>query len=152
FWPLMVGGTIALIPPGAHRDPKMILDYALKYNVTILQFVPSMLQMILEEISPIQKAKLSNLRVVVSSGESLKKELVSDFYNKMPGKLFNSWGATEVSIDSTCFDCTPQDSSGKSIVSVGRPIDNNRVYILDEHLIPVPYGVPGDLYIAGIGL
>lgn len=152
FWPLMVGGTIALIPPGAHRDPKMILDYAVKHNVTLLQFVPSMLQMILEEISPIQKAELSNLRIVVSSGESLKRELVSEFYQKMPGKLFNSWGATEVSIDSTCFDCDPQDHSGKDIVSVGRPIDNNRVYILDEYLVPVPYGVPGDLYIAGIGL
>lgn len=152
FWPLMVGGIIALIPPGTHRDPKIILDYAIKYNVAVLQFVPSMLQMILDEITLEQKEKLTNLRVVVSSGEALKKDVVNTFYEKFPGRLFNSWGATEVSIDSTCYDCLPFDPNCKDVIYVGRPIDNNRVYVLDEELAPVPYGVPGNLYIAGIGL
>ncbi|WP_260398968.1 non-ribosomal peptide synthetase [Peribacillus simplex] len=152
FWPLMVGGKIAFIPPGAHRDPVSILNYALKYNVTLLQFVPSMLEMILQEITPQQREKLSRLRVVVSSGEALKSNLVQSFYEKMPGSLYNTWGATEVSIDSTCFDCLPMDGTRKEIVSVGRPIDNNRIYVLDQLLTPVPFGVPGDFYIAGIGL
>ncbi|NQD65520.1 amino acid adenylation domain-containing protein [Bacillus haikouensis] len=154
FWPLMAGGAVALIPPGMHKDPVSIIDYAIKYNVSLLQFVPSMLQMVVEEMSEEKKEKLSNLRVVVSSGEALKSELVNSFYKKMPGKLFNTWGATEVSIDSTCFDCWPdsQMETGSEIVSVGKPIDNNRIYVLDSFLKPVPFSVPGDLYISGIGL
>lgn len=152
FWPLMVGGRIALIPPGAHKDPHEILRYAVQYNVSLLQFVPSMLQMVIDEMTPEMKEKLQNLRVVVSSGEALKSELMNQFYEKMPGHLYNTWGATEVSIDSTCFDCQKDHTGGSYIVSVGRPIDNNRVYALDRYLQPVPIGVPGDLYIAGIGL
>ncbi|MDA1585506.1 amino acid adenylation domain-containing protein [Bacillus cereus group sp. TH230-1LC] len=152
FWPLMVGGTIALIPKGAHKDPNSIINYAIHYKTSVLQFVPSMLEMVLELIKPEQKKLLSNLRVVVSSGEALKTELVNTFYEKMPGSLFNSWGATEVSIDSTCFDCQPVYDQLPEVVSVGQPIDNNRVYVLDCYLRPVPCGTIGDLYIAGIGL
>ncbi len=85
FWPLMVGGTIALIPKGAHKDPNSIINYAIHYKTSVLQFVPSMLEMVLELIKPEQKKLLSNLRVVVSSGEALKTELVNTFYEKMPG-------------------------------------------------------------------
>lgn len=152
FWPLIVGGTVALIPANMHKDPQQILKYAVEYNVTLLQFVPSMLQMVIEQITPEQKEKLTNLKTVISSGEALKQKLVNDFYDKMPGKLYNTWGATEVSIDSTCFDCLPISTNDSEIISIGRPIDNTRVYVLDQYLEPVPYGVIGDLYIGGIGL
>ncbi|MDC2865508.1 non-ribosomal peptide synthetase [Bacillus sp. BP-3] len=152
FWPLMVGGTIALIPKDTHKDPSSIIHYAIHYKVSVLQFVPSMLQMVLDLITPEQKLLLSNLRIVVSSGEALKVELINEFYKKMPGNLFNSWGATEVSIDSTCFDCQPVCNQFSEISSVGKAIDNNRVYVLDRYLKPVPLGTVGDLYIAGIGL
>lgn len=153
FWPLLTGGTVALLPPEYHKDPSQILNYAVRYNVSLLQFVPSMLQMVLQQISPLQKEQLTRLRVVVSSGEALKQQTVNEFYLKMPGKLFNTWGATEVSIDSTCFSCHPSSSiNGGDVVSIGTPIDNNQIYILDDQLMPVPYGVIGDLYIGGIGL
>ncbi|CAM4057766.1 amino acid adenylation protein [Bacillus manliponensis] len=152
FWPLMVGGVIALIPKDMHKDPNSILQCAIHYNVSVLQFVPSMLQMVVDLITPEQRKLLSNLRVVVSSGEALKTNLINEFYEKVPGNLFNSWGATEVSIDSTCFDCAPVNSQNAEICSVGKAIDNNRVYVLNRHLKPVPIGTVGDLYIAGIGL
>lgn len=152
FWPLTVGAKIAFLPKGAHRDPVSIIEYAIKHNVSLLQFVPSMLKMVLEQITPLQRRQLTNLRIVVSSGEALHADVVRSFYERMPGKLFNTWGATEVSIDSTCYDCEPEPENGSEIVSVGRPIDNNRIYVLDKFLEPVPPGVPGDLYIAGIGL
>lgn len=154
FWPLMIGGRIALIPPETHKDPTEIINYAIRYNVSVLQFVPSVLKMVTEYITAEQKKLLSNLRVVVSSGEELTADLVNNFHLKMPGRLYNSWGATEVSIDSTCYECKPSNltTTGTQIVSVGKPIDNNRIYVLDEFKKPVPIGVTGDLYIAGIGL
>lgn len=154
FWPLMVGGQIALIPPGDHQDPQKTIDYSIYYRVSVVQFVPSMLQMVTDIMTPELKEQLTSLRVVVSSGEALTKELLQQFNKKMVGKLYNSWGATEVSIDSSCYDCPSDEdlSMETKIISVGKPIDNNRVYILNECLHPVPIGVPGHLYIAGVGL
>ncbi|SDX08713.1 amino acid adenylation domain-containing protein [Marininema mesophilum] len=152
FWPLMVGAKIALMEPGLHRDPRAILDTAIQYQVAVIQFVPSMLRMILNAITQEDKERLSTVRVVVSSGEALPASLVGSFLDKMPGDLFNSWGATEVSIDSTVHKCTEEDVLLGGIISVGRPFDNNHVYILDSLLRPVPVGVAGDLFLGGVGL
>ncbi|MGW7418883.1 non-ribosomal peptide synthetase, partial [Streptomyces sp. NPDC054813] len=64
--------------------------------------------------------------------------------------LHNQWGATEVSIDSTSHTCTTDDHDAD--VPLGRAIANNEVLLLDEHLNPVPDGIPGELYLAGVGL
>ncbi|TCS92394.1 non-ribosomal peptide synthetase [Hazenella coriacea] len=152
FWPLMVGARIALIEPGLHRDPRAIIDAGIRYQATLIQFVPSMLRMVLDNMTPEDKEQLSCVRVVISSGEALPAGLVEKFLERMPGTLFNTWGATEVSIDSTVHTCSEEDVQRGGIVSVGRPFDNNMVYVLDDDLQPVPIGVPGDLYLAGIGL
>ncbi|MBE1556815.1 non-ribosomal peptide synthetase [Sporosarcina limicola] len=152
FWPLMVGGRIALIAPGLHRDPREIINASIRYNTVHLQFVPSMLNMVLDELNSKDRQLLSSLRNCISSGEALSPKTVEHFFERMPGKLHNTWGATEVSIDSTIHTCSEQDIKEHGSVSIGKPIDNNEVYILDEFLQPVPIGILGDLYIAGIGL
>lgn len=120
-----------------------------RHQVSVMQFVPSMLKMVLDEITEEDKRALDRLRVVISSGEALHGDLVKRFLQRMPGKLFNTWGATEVSIDSTMHACSEADVQD-AVVSVGRPIDNNQVYVLDRNLQPVPTGVAGDLYIGGL--
>ncbi|WP_157721700.1 amino acid adenylation domain-containing protein [Tumebacillus avium] len=153
FWPLMVGARIAMLEPELHKDPLAIMDAAIRYETAVLQFVPSMLSLFLDAVSEEKREQLNALRVVISSGEALRADLVRSFLHQLPqAGLFNQWGATEVSIDSTCHEVTEADAHEEGIVSVGRPIDNNQVYILDGQLKPVPVGVPGDLYLAGIGL
>ncbi|MGZ4111686.1 MAG: amino acid adenylation domain-containing protein, partial [Tumebacillaceae bacterium] len=152
FWPLMVGARIALLEPGLHKDPRAIIDAAIKYQVSLLQFVPSMLTLIVDAITPEDRNNLKRLRIVVSSGEALRAELVRKFRDRVGCGLFNLWGATEVSIDSTQHACTVTDALEGAIVPVGTPIANNQVYVLDQHMQPVPIGVAGDLYLAGIGL
>ncbi|TCP59138.1 amino acid adenylation domain-containing protein [Tumebacillus sp. BK434] len=152
FWTLAYGGRIAVLEKGEHRDPRAILAAAIDYQVAVLQFVPSMLGLVLDLVTPEHREQLANLRVVVSSGEALRPELVRKFMDRMPGALQNSWGATEVSIDSTNHTCTEQDLQGHDYISIGKPFDNNRIYILDQLRQPVPIGVEGDIYIAGAGL
>ncbi|PFY16292.1 non-ribosomal peptide synthetase, partial [Bacillus pseudomycoides] len=135
-----------------HRDPKEIINAAILYNTVHLQFVPSMLNMVLDELHLEDRKYLSSLRNCISSGEALSPKTVEKFYQKMPGNLHNTWGATEVSIDSTIYTCNFKDSQDHGAVCVGKPFDNNEVYILDEYLQPVPIGVTGDLYLAGVGL
>ncbi|WUL16650.1 non-ribosomal peptide synthase/polyketide synthase [Amycolatopsis sp. NBC_00355] len=154
LWPLIVGGRVALIPPGLHRDPAAILAGAVKHQVSNLQFVPSMLTLFLEQLTPADRAALKPLRNVITSGEALQPELLKLFFDRLGenATLHNQWGATEVSIDSTMRECLRSDLDGAGSVSVGSPIANNQIHVLDEHFRPVPVGVPGDLFIGGVGL
>ncbi len=154
LWPLIVGGRVALIPPGLHRDPAAILAGAVRHRVVNLQFVPSMLTLFLEQLTPADRAALKTVRNVITSGEALQPELLKLFFDRLgeTATLHNQWGATEVSIDSTMRECLRSDLDGAGSVSVGSPIANNRIHVLDEHLRPVPVGVPGDLFIGGVGL
>jgi amino acid adenylation domain-containing protein len=154
LWPLIVGGRVALVPPGLHRDPAAILAGAVQHRVVNLQFVPSMLTLFLEQLTPADRAALKPLRNVITSGEALQPELLKLFFDRLGehATLHNQWGATEVSIDSTMRECLRSDLDGAGSVSVGSPIANNQIHVLDEHLRPVPVGVPGDLFIGGVGL
>ncbi|WP_395367080.1 amino acid adenylation domain-containing protein [Streptomyces sp. YH02] len=153
FWPLLVGARVVLIEPGLHRDPVAIRDAAIRHRVAVLQFVPSMLTLFLECLEPGHRSGLGALRHVISSGEALPPELLKLFLERLDGAvLHNQWGATEVSIDSTARHCSAQDTASPGSVSVGSPIANNEIHVLDGYLEPVPVGVPGDLYIGGIGL
>jgi amino acid adenylation domain-containing protein len=153
FWPLLVGASVALVAPGLHRDPAAIRDAAIRHRVAVLQFVPSMLTLFLECLEPGHGTELDALRHVVSSGEALPPELLRSFLDRLGhARLHNQWGATEVSIDSTARHCAAEDTRTTGPVSVGSPIANNEVHVLDEHLAPVPAGVLGDLYIGGVGL
>ncbi|WP_419893528.1 amino acid adenylation domain-containing protein [Oceanobacillus kimchii] len=152
FWPLIVGSRISVLEPELHRDTEAILKNTIKNNVSVIQFVPSVFKMFLKEIDQYNVKKLNSLRTIISSGEELKPELVNLHFSKLPAvNLYNQWGATEVSIDSTVYKCEKTDGNRKAI-PVGKPIDNNGIYILDEKLNVVPIGVVGDIYIDGIGL
>ncbi|MGA5647914.1 non-ribosomal peptide synthetase [Streptomyces seoulensis] len=155
LWPLICGGTVALLPPGLHRDPRALVDAAVRHRAVHVQFVPSVLDLFLEELTPDDTAALRrNLRSVLSSGEALRPSLVRRFREAFGDAvtLDNTWGATEVSIDSTFHICGPRDAHGTGAVSLGRPMDNNEVLVLDHRLAPLPPGVPGELCIAGTGL
>jgi enterobactin synthetase component F len=154
FWPLMVGGIIAILPGGLQRDPRAIVRAAIAHRVSVLQFVPSMLGLFLEELGDEEVEGLRDLRHVISSGERLSPELVELFFQRLGSsrcELHNQWGATEVSIDSTAHTCELSDALARE-VSIGSPIANNQVYVLDPDLEPVPVGVPGGLYLGGVGL
>ncbi|GAC44492.1 non-ribosomal peptide synthetase [Paenibacillus popilliae] len=152
FWTLMCGGRVALLEPGLHRDPRSIIQACIQYEAVHVQFVPSMLNLVLDEITPEDLRQLHKLRSTISSGEALTANLVTRGFAKLPGTLTNTWGATEVSIDSTFHVAAWEDMEAEGAVCIGRPIDNNRCYVLDEYLQPVPPGVTGNLYVAGVGL
>lgn len=152
FWPLLNGGRVALIEPGMHRDPHAIIQAAIEYQVVHLQFVPSMLNLVLDEITEKDQKQLNSVRSTISSGEALSATTVRRFFEQIPGTLNNTWGATEVSIDSTIHVCNKEDLTQEGAVCIGKPIDNNRCYVLDSQLQPVPIGIVGDLYLAGVGV
>ncbi|MFD4937699.1 amino acid adenylation domain-containing protein, partial [Streptomyces virginiae] len=155
FWPLAEGVPLVIARPEGHKDPRHLADLIREQRVSVLHFVPSMLAAFLGEAD---LADCPSLRLVVCSGEALPSELVTRFHASAPGgstRLVNLYGPTEAAVDVTAADCLSSGSgtaSASSSASIGSPVWNTRVYVLDARLRPVPVGVPGELYLAGVQL
>ncbi|MDJ0717356.1 MAG: amino acid adenylation domain-containing protein, partial [Prochloraceae cyanobacterium] len=147
FWPLITGATIVVAKPEGHKDSTYLVKLISSQQITTIHFVPSMLQVFLQEPN---LENCSSLKRVFCSGEALPFELTQRFFSKLSCQLHNLYGPTEAAIDVTFWQCQPQENL--QIVPIGRPISNTQIYILDSHLQPVPIGVPGELYLGGDGL
>jgi amino acid adenylation domain-containing protein len=148
FLPLMSGAVVVLAAPGAHRDSAAMVAAIKQEAVTVLQMVPSMLAVLVEE--PAIKECVS-LQRVFSGGEALTASLQERFAERVSwANLINLYGPTEASIDASYYACEPEVKREKVII--GRPISNTQLYLLDQQQQPVPVGTPGELYIGGVGL
>ncbi|WP_119742341.1 non-ribosomal peptide synthetase [Pseudomonas sp. Larv2_ips] len=147
FWPLITGCRLVLAGPGEHRDPHRIAQLVQEHGVTTLHFVPPLLQLFIDE--PLV-ADCTSLRRLFSGGEALPAELRNRVLAQLPAvKLHNRYGPTETAINVTHWQCQAEDGERSPI---GRPLGNVICRVLDEHLNPLPAGVPGELCIGGIGL
>ncbi len=147
FWPLMVGARLVIARPGGHRDAAYLAHVIAETNVTTLHFVPSMLQVFLEEPNVSQ---LHSLRRVFCSGEALPWEVVRRFRGRITCPLHNLYGPTEAAVDVTSWECRIDDTH--PTVPIGKPIANTRIHILDDDGRQAPIGVPGELHIGGVNL
>jgi len=144
FAPIMAGARLTLARPGGHQDGAYLINTIVNQQVTTLQLVPSMLRMLLAEDG---LERCQNLKRVFCGGEALPVELQEQFHGRFDAELYNLYGPTEATIDATCALC--DRASPPHTVTIGRPIANTQVYVLDPDLRPVPIGVPGELYIGG---
>jgi amino acid adenylation domain-containing protein len=147
FWPLLTGARLVVARPGGHRDSSYLVEVINQQKITTLHFVPSMLQLFLDDRDV---ESCSSLKRVICSGEALTGALQDRFFAKLGAELHNLYGPTEAAVDVTYWSC--QRDSTRPTVPIGRPIANTQIYILDVHLQPVPVGVAGELHIGGTGL
>ncbi len=146
FWPLITGATLVVARPEGHRDPAYLAALIRRERITTAHFVPSMLRAFLDEPAA---ADRTGLRQVMCSGEALPAPLAARFRQVLPdSRLHNLYGPTEASVDVTATEIVP----GATGVPIGRPVWNTRTYVLDAGLRPVPPGVAGELYLAGVQL
>ena len=156
FWWCLQGSRLCLLPPGGEWNPLAIVKTVQKYQVTVMHFVPSMLNVFLEYLDGKSAGflqGLASLRQVFASGEALSPFHVRNFNaivgSKAGTRLTNLYGPTEATVDVSYFDC-PSGNDFKAI-PIGRPIQNTRLYILREGK-EVAIGELGELCIAGVGL
>ncbi len=145
FWPLIVGARLHIAAPGAHRDPRRLVNEITSSGATTIHFVPSMLALFLDEPSI---ETCSSLRRVICSGEALTPDLVQRAHDRLAAELHNLYGPTEAAVDVTWWPCD-RDAPLQS-VPIGRAIANTRMHVLDADLQPVPPGAVGELFIAGV--
>ncbi|WP_241198983.1 AMP-binding protein [Rhodococcus sp. NJ-530] len=148
FWPLMVGARLVVADPGGHRDPVYLVGVIERWGVSVVHFVPSMLEVFVGELSVGELGVgCSGLRRVFVSGEGLSSVLAGRFAGVCGAELVNLYGPTEASVDVTFHVVEGVVGVG---VPIGRPVWNTRVLVLDSRLRPVPVGVVGELYVGGV--
>ena len=147
FPTLLAGARLIIAEPNGHRDCRYIAETIRAEDVSILHCVPSFLRLLIEE--PAFEDSVA-LRAVMCGGEALTPDIVAKFRQRYEAKLYNVYGPTETIIDSAYWLCGA--GSRNSIVPIGRPIPNARMYILDSKLRPVAIGVAGELHIGGVSL
>ncbi|MCP5049439.1 MAG: amino acid adenylation domain-containing protein, partial [bacterium] len=149
FWPLLEGARLTVAKPGGHKESDYLVRLIAQQRITTLHFVPSMLQVFLQEPN---LGNGDSLKRVICSGEALSVELQAHFFDALPEtvELHNLYGPTEAAVDVTYWPC--QRDNPLKVVPIGRPIANTQIYILDATHNPTPPGIPGELCIAGTGL
>jgi amino acid adenylation domain-containing protein len=147
FLPLMTGAGLVLAAPGGHQDPEYLIHEIVERQVTVLQMVPSLLRMLLEQP---ELERCRSLRRVFCGGEALPVDLQNRLLARLPVRLYNLYGPTEVSIDASSWHCSP--GSQGAIVPIGRPITNTRIFLLDSHRELIPFGATGEICVGGSGL
>src|SRR5437667_3044012 len=145
---LVVGGRTLIVEQETILDAQRILDTIARGQVNVVQVVPSYLEVLVTNLAQ-RPRELGALRYVVATGEALKKELAERWFGVQPRiRLVNAYGLTETSDDTNheIMDRPPE----RERVPLGRPVNNVSVYVVDEHLAPVPLGAPGEIVFSGV--
>ncbi|WP_329440314.1 non-ribosomal peptide synthetase [Streptomyces canus] len=152
LWQLLagpvVGGRTLVVDQETVLDVPRFVDTVVRERVNVLQVVPSYLEAVLAELGQ-RPRELAGLRCVSVTGEAVKRELVQRWFATAPGiRLANAYGLTETS-DDTNHEVMDRVPDGDR-VPLGRPVRNVRVYVVDEDLVPVPLGAPGEIVFSGV--
>nr|WEY96124.1 amino acid adenylation domain-containing protein [Bacillus subtilis] len=141
---------LVILKPGLEKEPEALINIIEKNKITHINFVPSMLQVLLNELRQINIKKLQSLKYVFSAGEALPVKTIKEFYSALSSRLENIYGPTECTIYATYYG-TDRTMKGLVNTPIGKPLGNVQAVVLKD-LELQPIGVPGELCISGVGL
>ena len=149
---LCTGGTLVLLDEWVRRDARALTDLLASQRIGRL-FVPPLMLQSLAESCGITGVVPQGLKDVITAGEQLRvtPEIVAFFQQLNGCRLHNHYGPTETHVV-TALTLSGDPGQWPAVPAIGHPISNTRIYILDEHRQLVPIGVPGEIYIGGVGL
>jgi amino acid adenylation domain-containing protein len=142
FLPLTTGARVVLIPREVAADGVRLAQRLEQTGATVMQATPATWRLLIETG---WRGK-ERLRVLCG-GEGLPRDLAAHLTERS-ADVWNMYGPTETTIWSATSRITPD----AAVITIGRPIANSQMYVLDSQLQPVPIGVSGELYIGGDGL
>jgi amino acid adenylation domain-containing protein/non-ribosomal peptide synthase protein (TIGR01720 family) len=144
---LISGSQLIFAKPEGHKDQQYLKQIIEEQKITMLHFVPSMLEVFLTDINP---SECPSLKKVLTSGEALKPSQVKLFKEKLPGtELHNLYGPTEAAIDVTYWSL-PEKKKKIKLVPIGKPVSNTQILILNSANKLLPVGCEGEIHIGGI--
>ncbi|HEY6406897.1 MAG TPA: non-ribosomal peptide synthetase, partial [Ktedonobacteraceae bacterium] len=144
LWPyLAMGASVYLLDEDSRVSPVLCRDWLIRHNITIT-FLPTTLA---EGVIALAWPAAASLRYLLTGADTLHHYPSPH----LPFALINNYGPTEATVVATYGRVFPGGQADMP-PSIGRPIANTQIYILDQHLRQVPIGEPGELYIGGVGL
>jgi amino acid adenylation domain-containing protein len=155
FAALVVGGMVEIFSDEVVQAPPRLLAGVAGGRITVLEVVPTQLRALTEEVARRPAGlPLPHLRWMYPNAETLPTELCREWFRLYPAiPLVNPYGATECADDMTHGAIRSWPAAfGPPRVPIGRPVTNMRLHALDPRLAPLPIGVPGELWIGGVGV
>ena len=158
FGTLLAGGRLVLMHPQEIKDPRRILTLLRQQRVThLLSIVSSFLRVLLDAAETLDEESIPSLQLLLTSGEQLPLSTVARARQAFSPQVevVNQYGPTEATMTTTYYRLPAwmnlAEHEAEHALS-GRPIPNMQIYLLDQHFNPVPQGVPGEVYLGGVGL
>lgn len=150
---LLQGGRLVIVPLEVMQSPADFFDLLCRERVTVLNQTPSALRQLLEARRQKTGKQDWSVRLIVCGGDALDHELAAELV-QLGIPVWNFYGPTENTVWTTCtlIEGVAQTAVCASLTSIGRPIADMQVYLLNDYSQPVPIGVPGELFIGGNGL
>ncbi|QIH33413.1 non-ribosomal peptide synthetase [Sphingobacterium sp. DR205] len=150
--PFIVGARSFIAPINFKED---LINNMIKFiydnKISKINIPPVLLGDFIKVVGDNAIEKISSLNHIISGGDELTNKLCNLYFSKVSISLYNTYGPTENTIDSTNWMAKDHFSANMRI-PIGKPIENTKIYILDENLQVVPTGVLGELYVGGSGL
>jgi nonribosomal peptide synthetase DhbF len=147
FWGALLFGGRCVLQPGQRPEPAVIADLVREHGVTMLQLSSGLFNLLVDEYPQ----AFDGVRVAFTGGEAASAAHVARILARCPGlRVANGYGPAESMGFTTTHDVPAGSTAGS--VPVGRAVANKRAYVLDDGLRPVPVGVVGEVYLAGVGL
>ena len=143
--PMMTGLTTVIASFEEQTIPQNLNNMCKKNNITVLQTTPSKFLLLLSDENSLDYVK--NLKYLLLGGEAFPSTLLSKIKNISKTKIFNVYGPTETTVWSFIKDLTHSNT-----ITIGKPLCNQYGYVLDDNLNVLPFEIPGNLYIGGLGV
>lgn len=148
FWPLSIGARIQMMTADQARDAGYLLRLMADNDDLTVMYCPASLltgmTYLLDTLEQKPKLKLPWLFI---GAEPITMEVIERFYRSFQGRIVNTYGPTECTINNTYYYLDEDDP--RPVVPIGKPVANNRIYILSKDMQPMPLKLPGEIYIAG---
>ena len=151
---LTTGGTLVACPRPVLLDPSELSALIRRERIECLELVPALANALATHLER-EGEDLAGIRLLAVGSDTLRRRLYRRLRRLVGpgGRVVNSYGLTEATIDSTYFGGTLEDLEGEDgPVPIGHPFPGTRTYVLDGRGEPVPAGVVGELYIGGLGV
>jgi amino acid adenylation domain-containing protein len=150
---LLYGGRLVVVPYATTRSPRDFYRLLCDEGVTVLNQTPSAFTQLIDAQGA--SALRHSLRLVIFGGEALELRTLHPWVERNGAQrplLVNMYGITETTVHVTYLPLTLEQIGGERSSVIGGPIADLRVYLLNQHLQPVPIGVVGEMYVAGAGV
>ena len=152
--PILIGGKTVIVDKETVCDPEQLFRVIQQSQITLIELVPTVLRGLINYLSGLSvTARIPYLQWMMVTGESVSVDLINSWLKLYPTiPIVNAYGPSEAADDITQAIIAKPLPANRSTVSIGKPLANLNLYILNSNLQLLPIGVPGEICVSGYGV